>query len=95
MSARSISCPLADKRVRSLQISSRTPSDIAPENQRKIFERFERVSSASEASGGLGLGLFIAHQIVKAHGGQISLKSEIDQGSVFTVEFPLDQSAGI
>jgi PAS domain S-box-containing protein len=61
---------------------------IAKENLKKIFGRFERVTSASEASG-LGLGLFIAHQIVKAHGGKLSVKSEIGQGSIFTAELPL------
>jgi signal transduction histidine kinase len=61
---------------------------IAPENQRKIFERFERITSANEASG-LGLGLYIAHQIVKAHGGQIRIESEVGRGSTFIVDIPL------
>ncbi|MBI2390635.1 MAG: HAMP domain-containing protein [Deltaproteobacteria bacterium] len=60
---------------------------IPPESRSRIFERFER--STSEArSGGLGLGLYIVRQIVEAHGGSISLESEIGVGSTFTVELP-------
>ena len=65
---------------------------IAPKDQKKIFERFERATNASESSG-LGLGLFIVNQIVKAHGGQISLESELGHGSTFTIEFPLEYDA--
>jgi two-component system OmpR family sensor kinase len=62
---------------------------IAKENAEKIFDRFERAGmSASEVSG-LGLGLFITNQIVKAHGGSIAVDSELDKGSTFTVFLPL------
>ncbi len=59
---------------------------IAPEDQQRIFERFER--AASRNFGGLGLGLYIARQIVEAHGGTIRVSSELGVGSSFTVELP-------
>jgi PAS domain S-box-containing protein len=60
---------------------------IAPENQERIFERFERVVSASEVSG-LGLGLFITREIVRAHGGEVRVESQLGHGSHFIVELP-------
>ncbi len=60
---------------------------IAPENQARIFGRFER--AAEENYGGFGLGLWIVHQIVEAHGGKVSLKSALGLGSTFTIELPV------
>ncbi len=53
----------------------------------KIFERFERAVSASNISG-LGLGLYITREIVKAHHGVIRAQSKLGEGSTFTVELP-------
>jgi PAS domain S-box-containing protein len=61
---------------------------IAPEFVERIFDRFERAISARNISG-LGLGLYIARQIVEAHHGRVTVKSELGQGSVFTVNLPL------
>ncbi|WP_341520003.1 hybrid sensor histidine kinase/response regulator [Pseudomonas sp. G.S.17] len=61
---------------------------ISPENQKRIFQQFERVS-ASHAVHGLGLGLFISDQIVAAHGGTITVESEEGQGALFRVCLPL------
>ncbi|MDC3952280.1 ATP-binding protein [Polyangium jinanense] len=60
---------------------------IAPEACARIFERFERAVSLKHY-GGLGLGLFIAKQIVEAHGGKIAAKSQPGEGSTFTVTLP-------
>lgn len=60
---------------------------IDKENIERIFGRYERAIPASEISG-LGLGLYISKQIIEAHNGSLSVKSEIGHGSTFTIEFP-------
>lgn len=59
---------------------------IAPDEQQRIFEPFERAVSPL-SFGGLGLGLYIARQIVDAHGGHISVHSEPGH-TEFTVSLP-------
>ena len=61
---------------------------IASADFNRIFDRFERAVSASSVSG-LGLGLYISQKIVEAHGGKISVKSDLGKGSTFTVILPL------
>ena len=61
---------------------------IAKSDQERVFLQFERAVSANEVSG-LGLGLYIARRFVEAHDGTISVKSELGQGSAFTVLLPL------
>jgi PAS domain S-box-containing protein len=65
---------------------------IAPEDQTRIFERFERAVSERNY-GGLGLGLYITRTIVEALGGTIHVRSQPDQGAVFTVELPREPVA--
>lgn len=64
---------------------------IAPEHQMRIFERFER-AVPSRHYGGLGLGLWIARQLVEAHGGSITVDSAEGKGSTFTVDLPLEHA---
>ncbi|NJR52570.1 MAG: two-component sensor histidine kinase [Leptolyngbyaceae cyanobacterium CSU_1_3] len=54
-----------------------------------VFERFYRVDTArSRQTGGFGLGLAIAQQIVQAHRGQITATSQVGKGSMFQLELP-------
>jgi PAS domain S-box-containing protein len=57
--------------------------------QETIFEPFAR-AAPSRQYGGLGLGLYIARQIVEAFGGSIRVQSAEDQGATFTVELPTE-----
>ncbi|HEX9296595.1 MAG TPA: GAF domain-containing protein [Polyangiaceae bacterium] len=61
---------------------------IEPNQQKKIFDRFERAVGAREF-GGFGLGLWISRQIVEASGGRIEVASTLGQGSTFTVRLPM------
>lgn len=60
------------------------PRDV----QQKIFNLFERGITIGNNSG-LGIGLFVSNQIVKAHRGKILLASKPGKGSIFTIELPL------
>jgi signal transduction histidine kinase len=60
---------------------------VAPEDQSRIFEQFERAAD-NKVSAGLGLGLYISRQIVEAHGGTIGVASTLGEGSVFSVWLP-------
>jgi signal transduction histidine kinase len=62
---------------------------ISPEDQQRVFQRFERAVS-SRHFGGLGLGLWIARQLVDAHGGSIRVSSEEGAGATFEVELPVN-----
>lgn len=62
-------------------------SGIAREDQKRIFERFERGTS-SKRTEGAGLGLTIVSAIAEAHGGRMELMSAPDQGATFTMVIP-------
>lgn len=64
---------------------------IRKEDQEKIFERFFRAKTDENNSVGLGLGLFIAREIIKEHAGTLQVTSALGKGSTFSVKIPLYQ----
>ena len=69
-----------------------TGEGIPAEELPYVFERFHRVDpSRARATGGAGLGLTIAKQLVEAHGGSIRAESAIGEGSRFIFELPLTE----
>jgi hypothetical protein len=61
---------------------------IAPEHQRRIFERFYQVPGRRSGHGGAGLGLAITQRIVTLHGGTLSVQSEPGRGACFRLSLP-------
>jgi signal transduction histidine kinase len=61
---------------------------VADENIRTMFDAYTRLGHPNRAAG-LGLGLYVAREIVTAHGGEIEAKSRIGKGTVMTVRLPL------
>lgn len=70
-------------------IVSDTGDGISPEDLPHIFDRFYRADSArSRKDSGSGLGLAIVKSIVQLHGGDISIQSELRQGTTVALKFP-------
>lgn len=61
---------------------------IAPEHQEQLFKRFYRVPDMSTSAHGTGLGLFICKEIINAHGGEITVDSEVGKGTTFNIYLP-------
>ncbi len=60
-----------------------------PESEReRVFEPFYRAAGASEASGGVGLGLSLVRQIARQHGGEVRCLPRDGGGSIFRVTLP-------
>jgi signal transduction histidine kinase len=66
---------------------------IAPEDQERIFEQFERTDDSRKHASGLGLGLYITRKIVGLHHGRIEVESTPGQGALFKVELPVQAEA--
>ncbi|CAN5857669.1 hypothetical protein BH11BAC4_BH11BAC4_25880 [soil metagenome] len=56
----------------------------------KIFNRFYRVQATQNKTQGLGVGLYLAQEVIEAHSGKIWLESELGKGSVFHISFPIE-----
>lgn len=66
---------------------------IPPEERERIFEPFHRGGNVDPAVAGLGLGLYIAAEIARAHGGALDVESEPGAGSRFTLSLPREPVA--
>ena len=66
-----------------------TGPGISPDEQARIFNLFQQTDGYEASLKGLGLGLSIANELVKLHGGTIIIESNLGQGSTFTVQLPL------
>ncbi|HEX6481927.1 MAG TPA: HAMP domain-containing sensor histidine kinase [Ktedonobacteraceae bacterium] len=80
-----------------ITISVRDHGIGIPQDQReRIFERFYRVVDPStKAFSGLGIGLYIVTEIIKHHGGTITVESAMGKGSTFQVVLPLTSNEGL
>jgi len=75
----------------SVELTVRDTGTGIPSNEiSRVFERFHRVKGARGRSWeGSGIGLALVQELVKLHGGQVSVESKVDEGSKFTVSIPL------
>lgn len=64
---------------------------ISAKNQKHIFDQFYRVTEGDLAhkAKGSGLGLNLVKRLMKAHGGEVSVRSKLGEGSTFTLKFPV------
>lgn len=63
---------------------------ISSEDQTRILQRFARATGCRRQSQGAGLGLSIVNAIALAHGGNLTITSQLGKGSLFTITLPLD-----
>ena len=74
-------------------IVSDTGIGIAKEDLSRIFGRFWRAdASRAREAGGLGVGLSVTQQIVERHHGYISVESELEKGTTFTIHLPREHT---
>lgn len=73
----------------SISVADKGPG-ISEVDQKRIFERFYRADSSRSRTGedGTGLGLAIVDAVMQAHGGTVSVESELGKGTKFTLTFP-------
>src|SRR5688500_12428951 len=68
-----------------------TGPGISPDEQDKLFRHFEQTKTGQQTGTGTGLGLAISREFVRLMGGDITVTSEVGQGSIFVIHFPLKE----
>src|SRR4029077_292576 len=71
----------------SIAVSDDGPG-IAPEDQKKVFERFAQGDSTKRIVGGTGIGLALVREAARLHAGEVKLVSELGRGATFTLVLP-------
>jgi len=71
-----------------------TGPGISEANLKRLFEKFYRVPGTEKMAQGTGLGLLICKRIIEAHGGRISVQSQVGQGTTFSIHLPLSGNRG-
>lgn len=71
-----------------ITISVANDGAIAPEAMAGLFDPFRAKSDRTGRGSGLGLGLYIVRQIARAHGGDVTVRSDPDDGTLFSVALP-------
>jgi signal transduction histidine kinase len=76
-----------------VSVRDQGPGIAGPERER-VFERFYRSDSATAGrTKGVGLGLFIARNLVEAMGGELGVSSKLGEGSTFAFALPLSYAS--
>ncbi|MBU3025693.1 hybrid sensor histidine kinase/response regulator transcription factor [Zobellia galactanivorans] len=66
---------------------------IPKESQEKVFSRFYQAPNSTSLNTGSGIGLSLVKALVELHKGKITIESELNKGSVFTLKLPIDRKA--
>jgi signal transduction histidine kinase len=64
---------------------------IAPENLGNLFDRYFRLTKDNNRTTGLGLGVYISAEIIRLHGGEMGVESELGKGTTFWFTVPDDE----
>jgi PAS domain S-box-containing protein len=70
-----------------------TGPGISPDEQASLFRHFEQTKTGQQTGTGTGLGLAISREFVRLMGGDITVSSQVGQGSVFVIHLPLKEGA--